>query len=136
MGRDKYKEDMVLITHRGKEENIRMKVSQGFLPMNYPKSDSTISRVIEHSRPCVWISIGKPSKINYFFSGMIQYGFNLASVSFKVPREQIKNPDGIFKFVFSGTLCFRSQKVIERDVRIPEDVTITYKKGKMHADEM
>jgi hypothetical protein len=124
-GRDRYKEDTVWITHRGKADNINMKIRQGYLPCNYPRPNNAFVRTLEHSEPCVWVSIGKPNVLNYFFSGMVQYGFNLASISFKVPRGQIKNPDGILKFVFSGCLLFSSQKVIESDVDIPSDAELS-----------
>jgi hypothetical protein len=116
--KDRYRGNMVVITHRGTKESIQRKIQQGILPANYPKPNNWLMRTLEHSTPCVWVTIGNDNWYNYLMSGMIQYR-NLASLTFRVPKHLLKSPDGIVKYPFSGFLALKAQKIIEGDVPIP-----------------
>ncbi|TYQ13252.1 UNVERIFIED_CONTAM: RHS repeat-associated protein [Acetivibrio alkalicellulosi] len=111
----------VTITHRGTNESIALKVEQGVLKANYPRPNNVITRQLEHSKPVVWVSQGKPTFWNRMWSGMAGKRGE-ASVTFKVNKSVIKKPDGWFKRWFGNP-----QRVIEQDVNIPKDAIVRYK---------
>ena len=73
---------------------------------------------IDHKNHAVWISEGKPTWFNRIFSGMVGKRGE-ASITFEVSSELIKKPSGIKK-IFG-----KVQRVIEQDVKIPENKLCT-----------
>jgi|GEM_PF-2277725 len=118
---DNVVDDMITVTHRGTNESILAKIKQGSLKANYPRPDLPITRLLEHSKPVVWVSEGRPTFWNRIWSGMVGKSGE-ASMSFKVPKSIVKKPDGWLKRWFG-----KSQRVIEQDITIPKDVIVRYK---------
>ena len=112
------------VTHRGTNENIAKKLQQGYLPANYPNPNNAVTRAIDHSKPAVWVSEGKPNLFNRIFSGMVGKRGE-ASITFEVDSSLLKKPNGLIKRFFG-----KAQRVIEADVPIPDDVIIKWGGGK------
>lgn len=112
-----------LVTHRGTNENIAKKLQQGYLSANYPNPNNIITRTLDHNKPAVWVSEGKPNLFNRIFSGMIGK-CGEASITFEVDTSQVKKPNGIIKRFFG-----KAQRVIEEDVPISDNVIIKWGGG-------
>jgi hypothetical protein len=111
-------EEMVTITHRGTNEDIRAKLEKQELPAHYPVPNNLATRLLDHPRPAVWISVGKPTLWNRVWSGMVGKRGE-ASVTFQVPKSSIRRPRGMGKFFFGN-----SQRLIEGTVKIPKNATV------------
>ena len=113
-----------IITHRGTNESIAQKLQQGYLPANYPNPNNKVTRALDHSKPAVWVSEGKPTLFNRTFSGMLGKRGE-ASITFEIDSTLLKKPDGLIKRFFG-----KAQRVIEGDLPIPDDVIIKWGGGK------
>ena len=118
--RGKGKSGNILITHRGTNESIAQKLGKGYLEAHYPIPDNNVTRMLDHSKPAVWVSEGKPTLLNRIFSGMIGKRGE-ASISFEVDASLVKRPNGIIKRFFG-----KSQRVIEQDIPIPIDAVVRF----------
>lgn len=112
--------DSIWITHRGTNESIIQKLDQGYLPANYPRPNNAFTRFTEHSEKAVWVSEGRPNIYNRIFSGMIGKRGE-ASITFEVPANIVKKPNGLLKRWFG-----KAQRVIESDVAIPNNAIVSY----------
>jgi len=116
-------DDLVTITHRGTPSSIANKLWQGRLPANLPRPNNALTRLLDHPNPAVWVSEGAPSAWNRLWSGMVGRRGS-ASLSFEVPRSIVQRPGGLLKRWFG-----KSQRVIEQDVVIPQNVRINIPGG-------
>lgn len=96
-----------IYTHRGNANHIRdcikkQRISVPTHKILFPDC------IIDHSRPCIWVSRGYPTAWTYLFSGSIQYGYK-SYIVFET-EEKAKTPSGL-KRIF-----FYSQKVFEHDI--------------------
>lgn len=106
----------VIITHRGTNASIEQKLREHCLAANYPIPDWKILRRLEHSKKAVWVCEGKPTLWNKLWSGMVGMRGE-AYLYFEINKALIKTPDGLLKRWFG-----KSQRVIEQDVQIPDNV--------------
>ena len=90
------------------------------MPANYPRPNTIIVRLAEHSKKAVWVSEGKPTLFNRIFSGMVGKRGE-ASITFEVSSDLIKRPNGFIKRWFG-----KAQRVIEEDVPIPADAIVKF----------
>lgn len=83
-----------------------------------------VTRALDHSKPAVWVSEGKPNWFNRIFSRMVGKRGE-ASITFEIDSSLLTKPDGLIKRFFG-----KAQRVIEGDVPIPDDVIIKWGGGK------
>lgn len=114
----------ILVTHRGTSENIAKKLQNGYLPTNYPNPNNAVTRALDHNKPAVWVSEGKPNLFNRIFSGMIGKRGE-ASITFELDSRLVKKPNGLIKRFFG-----KAQRVIEEDVPIQDNVIVKWGGGK------
>jgi hypothetical protein len=96
-----------IYTHRGRAEHIEDCMEKKCIPM--PKRVVPLcARILDHSRPCIWVSKGRPTWWTYIFSGCFQFRYK-SYIVFET-EEKAKTPNRL-KMMF-----FHSQKVFEHDI--------------------
>ena len=107
-----------IYTHRGSANHIDMCIRKQCIPMPTRKVPFW-ERIVDHSRPCIWVSRGYPTAWTYLFSGCAQYHYK-SYIVFE-SAEKAKTPNRL-KRIF-----FYSQKVFEHDICFKDVKILKYK---------
>lgn len=125
----KHKEKKFIYTHRGNKEHIQECLSTKCIKVNYSNEGFSGNVLLDHNKACVWVSKGYPTKLNYLFSGMIEYQIKKDEprkyyITF-LSKYKAKSPSGWFKKLFR-----RAQRVFENDILLNDEDILDYDDGR------